>query len=727
MKKCGLFIFGLLLSIIAIAQSGTQKISLSDVLSGQFHAKSVSGISSMKNGEEYSLKVGLKIVKQSYKTGKEVGVLFDLALIEDAPINNFSDYVLNEDESKLMVAANSKKKYRHSKTRDYFVYSIEKKTFEALSENGQQQEAAFSPDGTRIAFVRNNNIFIKDLRFGTEKQITADGEFNKIINGVPDWVYEEEFAFSKAFEWSPDGRFLAFLRFDESEVKEYSFPVYEGASPEKVENELYPGSYRFKYPKSGEKNSVVTVHVFDVKNNATKEMDLTDEKDYYVPRIKWSQASDKLCIFKLNRHQDKMEYYFANPQTTICTLFHTEKNERYISENNLDHFYFIQNKWFVTLSEKDGYNHAYLYRLDGTLVKQLTKGEFDVTDFYGYDAKRKVFYYQAAAKSPLQREVYVTDLSSKKNRVLTPVEGTNRVIFSHNFNYYVHYFNSATVPMVVTVANNKSEVQRTLEDNKLLKSTVSNYQFNPKEFFTFSTSEGISLNGWMVKPLNFDAQKKYPVLMIQYSGPGSQQVLDKWTLGWEHALASEGYLVACVDGRGTGARGEAFKKSTYMQLGHLESDDQIEAARYLGALDFVDESRIGIWGWSYGGFMSALCLSRSNVFKIGIAVAPVTHYKFYDSVYTERFMRTPKENLNGYDTYAPLNLADSLSGRLLLVHGTADDNVHYQNTIEYAERLVQAGKQFEMQVYNNRNHSIYGGKTRAHLYTRKMDFIKAYL
>ncbi len=708
-------------------ESKVKTVTLEDVVSSRFTAKSVRGFRSMNDGQFYTLQEGNQINKYSYKTGSKAETIFDLSEIKNPGFSHFSDYVFSDDESILMVYTNTQKIHRHSHKSDYFVYNIKKKTLEALSENGPQQEASISPNAQRIAFVRQNNLFVKDLRFGTEKQITTDGEFNKIINGIPDWVYEEEFEFTRGFEWSPDGRFIAFLKFNEQAVKEYSFPLYMGASPTIAANELYPVSYKFKYPKAGETNATVSVHTYDTNNRVIKMMNLPEDDDYYIPRIRWTQSSDKLCIVRLNRHQNKMTFYLANPMTAICKLFLTEESDTYISESVFDQFQFIEDNWFVTMSEKDGYNHIYLYGLDGRLIKQVTKGEFDVTDFYGYDAKNKLFYYQAAGRSPLQREVYAIDLKEKQKQIITPMEGTNKAVFSSSFSYYLHDFTASEVPRIVTVKNNKGETLRVLEDNSKLIKELEDYKSSKREFFSFTPSHGIELNGWMVKPINFDPKKKYPVLMVQYSGPGSQKVLDEWNFGWEQVLSNDGYIVACVDGRGTGARGETFKKCTYMELGHLESDDQIEAAQYLGSLDYIDETRIGIWGWSYGGYMAALCLSRSNIFKIGIAVAPVTHWKYYDSIYTERFMRTPKENIGGYDKYSPLELADQLSGRLLLIHGSADDNVHYQNTMEYAERLVQAGKQFEMQIYTNRKHGISGGNTRMHLYQRKIDFIKTYL
>lgn len=712
------------------AQLGTKQVTLEEVIaSGVFFEKGIAELRSMNDGIHYTvLEQGKRIVKYSYRSGQAVETIFDVdaKLLEDAKLGRISGYAFSDDEKFILVYKNVEKIYRRSYTAEYYVYDVRRKRVEPIEQGKRQQMATFSPDGIRVAFARDNDLFIKDLRFGTILQITDDGERNAIINGIPDWVYEEEFATNKSFEWSPDGKFLAYIRYDEREVPEFSFTLFNGMAPSLTENELYPGSYRFKYPKAGDPNSKVSVHVYNTENRMTHEMKFDENDDIYIPRIRWSATAENVAIFWMNRRQDKFRILFANPKSGVSHIVFEEINDRYINDNNLDFVTFLpDNQHFVLLSEKDGFNHIYLYKNTGNLVKQITNGSFEVTDYYGYDTKTQLFYYQAASKSPLQREVLAVDLKGKKRLVLAGDDGTSSAKFSSNFGYFIKEYSSAKAPKTISVCGADGKTVRVIQNNEELKKRLEEYRFNPKEFFTFKTSDGVSLNGWMVKPIGFDPSKKYPVLMVQYSGPGSQEVLDNWRFGWEHFLAHRGYLVVCVDGRGTGGRGEEFKKCTYMRLGDLESLDQIETARYLSRQSYVDAANIGIWGWSYGGFMSSLCLSRgSGAFKMGIAVAPVTHYKFYDSIYTERFMRKPGENPRGYDDFAPLNLAAKLEGELLLCHGMADDNVHFQNAAEYAEALVQAGKQFDMQFYTNRNHSIYGGNTRMHLYTRMFNFME---
>ncbi len=715
----------LVVPLFSFAQK--QTVSLEDITAkGTFYARSVHGLTSMSDGIHYTtLEDGKRIVKYQYATGKKVADIFDLAQMGDeCEIKRIEGYEFNGDETKLLVYTNSEYIYRHSFKANYFVYDLNYKELKPLSEGGKQQIASFSPNGEMVAFVRDNDLFLSKLKFGTESAITSDGEFNKIINGMPDWVYEEEFGFNKAYDWSADSKEIAFIRFDESNVKEFAFPLYQASYPNNEEYSLYPGQYKFKYPKAGQDNSVVSVHVFNIKNRTTKTMDIGEETDIYIPRVRFTKTEGQLGIIKLNRHQNFLQLMIANTGSGVCNTVFTDRNEHYIGEDVLDNLQFMEDgKHFVYVGEMDGYNHIYLYTMAGRKVRQVTSGEWDVTDYLGYNASTRMFYYQAAAQSPMQREVYAVRNDGKKKVKFSTVPGTNKASFSDGFKYYINYLSNTTTPILVTLHDGKGKQIRVLEDNKALNDRVAQFKISPKEFFSFKTSEGIELNGWMVKPLDFDESKAYPVLMTQYSGPNSQQVLDRWGIGWEQYLAAKGYMVACVDPRGTGARGEAFRKATYMKLGKLESDDQIEAAKYLGSLPYVDASRIGIWGWSYGGFMSSLCLSKSDVFKVGIAVAPVTNWRYYDTVYTERYMRKPQENKNGYDDNSPINHADNLSGRLFLIHGTSDDNVHFQNVMEYVDRLVQAGKQFDMFAYPNRNHSIYGGNVRNHLYRMKADYL----
>jgi dipeptidyl-peptidase-4 len=718
----------LILVSISITVFSQKKIELKDVISDRiFSQKTISGLRSMNDGMSYTtLEDDNKIVKYSYKTGEKVEVLFDLSKIESAGFSKFSDYTFSDNETKILFTTKKQSIYRHSFTAEYFIWNLTTKEMTPLSANGDQQLATFSPDGERVAFVRNNNLFIKSLKFGTESQVTRDGKTNEIINGAPDWVYEEEFSFNKAFEWSPDSKFLAFVKFNETEVPMFNIPMFQGQNPELKEYQLYPGNYSYKYPKAGEKNSVVTVHVYDLKSKSSVTAEVGNDTEQYIPRIKWTADASDLAIMKVNRLQNKLDIVLANPFTGDTRAFFTEKNKRYISEDFYDDFIFLpDNKYIVLNSERNGYSHLYLYDRQGIEIKQLTSGNFDVTKFYGFDPVKKVFYYQAAKESPLRREVYFVSLDGKKSEKLSTQIGTNEADFSTGFKYFINYFNNAETPNLITLHDQSGKIIRTLEDNSDLKKLLKEYSISKKEFFTFKTSEGIELNGWMLKPSNFDPAKKYPVLMTQYSGPNSQKVLDSLEVGWHDYLAQEGFVIACVDPRGTAARGEEFRKITYMQLGKYESDDQVEAARYLGTLPFVDKNNIAIWGWSYGGFMAALCMEKgADVFKAGISVAPVTNWRFYDSVYTERYMRTPQENLDGYDDNSPLSHAEKIKGNYLLIHGSADDNVHFQNTMEFTERMVQSGVQFDMAVYTNRNHGIKGGNTSMHLYTKMTSFLK---
>ena len=620
--------------------------------------------------------------------------------------------------------------YRHSFTAEYYIWNSVTQELERLSDKGAQQLATFSPDGDRCAYVRDNNIFIKNLKFGSTSQATDDGEKNKIINGSPDWVYEEEFSFNKAIWWSPDSKFLAFLRFDETEVPEFTMPIYAGEKPTFQENSLYPGEETFKYPKAGEKNSVVQAKVYEVRSKTAITVDTGEDTNIYIPRLSWTPNSNDLVVMRLNRHQNKLDVMYANPYTGDTRPILTEKNDRYVDESFLDDFTFLENGNFVITSERNGWSHLYLYDNQGFELAQLTEGNFDVTDFYGYDEDKKLYYYQAAAESPLRREVYFISQDKKKKGKLSKLQGTNSVVFSKNFNYYINYFSNSKTPDLITLHENKKQEQiRILQDNTILKNTLVSMNIPQKEFFTFKTSEGVELNGYMIKPTNFSASKKYPVLMTQYSGPNSQQVTDSWgRVGWNEYLAQQGFLVVCVDPRGTAARGEDFRKITYQQLGKYESTDQVETAKYLGTLPFVDKNNIAIWGWSYGGFMTLLSMEKGGeLFKAGISVAPVTSWRFYDSVYTERYMRTPQENPEGYDDNSPLSHAGDIKGRLLIIHGSADDNVHAQNTFEMTEKMVQEGVQFDMAIYTNRNHGIRGGNTSIHLYTKMTNFLNEQL
>jgi dipeptidyl-peptidase 4 len=730
MKKSGLTLLAWLIAVVVQAQTN-QKISLEDIFTqGTFRTESVKGLRSMNDGEHYTtLEEDRKVVRYSYRTGQQVNVLFDLSKIEKAPLTYFTDYELSDDETKILLTTKSKKIYRHSYTAEYYIWNSVTEDLTALSDKGAQQLATFSPDGERVAFVRDNNLFIKNLKFGNESQITYDGKKNEIINGAPDWVYEEEFGFNKAFWWSPDSKFLAFIRFDETKVPEFSMLMYADESKGQNGNSPYPRIETFKYPKAGETNSTVSVMSYELYSRLTMKVDIGSNTDIYVPRLKWTPDSKDLVVMRFNRLQNQLDVLYANPYTGESRPIYTEKNERYVDEDFLDAFMYLEDGRFVVFSERDGWRHLYLYDRLGFEQGQLTRGNFDVTEFYGYDPSQKVFYYQAAAESPLRREVYFTSADGKKKGKISASEGTNRANFSKNFNYYVNYYSSSQTPSLITLHDKKNKLIRTLQDNTVLKNKLQAYAFPKKEFFRFTTSEGIELNGFMIKPVNFNESQRYPVVITQYSGPNSQKVKDEWeNIGWNHYLAQEGFIVVCVDPRGTAARGEDFRKSTYLQLGKYESDDIVETALFLGALNYVDKDNIGIFGWSYGGFMTLLSMQKGGeLFKAGIAVAPVTNWRFYDTIYTERFMRRPQENADGYDDNSPLTHAGDIKGRLLIVHGSADDNVHAQNTYEFTERLVQEGVQFDMAIYVNRNHSISGGYTTMHLYNRMTNFLKEQL
>lgn len=708
-----------------------EKVTLKDVAQGTYRAKNIYGLRPMLDGEHYTQISADKkrIVKYSFKTGKEVGTVFDVTTARDCNLKSFDDYIMSPDERLILIQTETKPIYRRSFTAVYYIYTVKNNKLEPLSNNGPQQTPLFSPDGYQIAFVRNNNIYLVKLLFGnSESQVTKDGEFNSVLNGIPDWVYEEEFGFNRAFDFSADSKMIAYIKFDESAVKKFSFPWYKGMSPEKSEYEYYTGAYEYKYPKAGEVNSKVSVHSFDIKSRVTRKIDLPLDEDGYIPRIKFTSDPEKLAIMTLNRHQNRMDLYMANPRSGVCKLTVRNEDEKYVKESAYANIAFYPEN-MVMMSEKDGFNHLYLYTIGGNQVKQITKGEFEVTEFLGWNQKTGDFYYTGYDNSPLRTAVFKVNKKGEVTK-LSQRTGTNSAIFSTNLNYYINTFSNISTPTLITINNNKGKEIVTLLDNEELKENIKSLNMPSKEFFTFKTSQGTELNGWIMKPANFDSSRKYPVIMHQYSGPGSQQVIDRWGIGsfgdagmFEAYMCDKGYIMVCVDGRGTGGRGAEFEKCTYMYLGVKESQDQVETARYLGTLPYVDGNRIGIWGWSFGGYTTLMSMSDgTGAFKAGVAIAAPTCWKYYDSVYTERFMRTPKENGEGYDAGSAIERAENLKGSLLLIHGTADDNVHYQNCAEYSEALVQAGIQFDMQVYTNRNHSIFGGNTRNHLMTRVSEF-----
>lgn len=730
MKKLSI-LFLLCLLVQVVPAQGSKALDLKEITSGKFRAEGIQGVIPMADGEHYTQMnaEGTQIIKYSFRTGQQVEVVFDVAKARECTFKRFDGYTFSPDGSKILIRTETQPIYRHSYKAVHYLYTIKRNIVEKLSEGGPQQSPVFSPDGNMVAFVRDNNIFLVKMLYGnSESQVTEDGKFNHVLNGIPDWVYEEEFSFATALEFSPDNTMLAFIRFDESEVASFTFPIFAGQAPHYSALETYPGAYTYKYPKAGEANSKVSVHTFDIKSKVTRKMKLPLDPDGYIPRIRFTQDAAKLAIMTLNRNQNRFDLYFADPRSTLCKLVLRDESPYYINESVFDNIMFYPQN-FSFISEKDGYSHLYWYSIGGNLVKQVTKGKFEVKRFIGWDAATNTFYFESNEESPLRTAVYKTD--KKGGRIkLSEKAGTNSAIFSSNLKYFMNTYSNLQTPAVITLNDNTGKVLKTLVTNQKLKETLAQYQLPKKEFFTFRTSQGTELNGWMIKPADFNESKKYPVLLYQYSGPGSQEVVDKWGIGgdrggigWDAYMASKGYVIVCVDGRGTGGRGAEFAKCTYLNLGVKEAQDQVETAKHMAAQPYVDKSRIGIWGWSFGGYMTIMSMSEGTpIFKAGAAVAAVTDWRFYDTVYVERFMRTPQQNAEGYKAGSAFTRAANLNGRLLLVHGMADDNVHFQNCAEYSECLVQADKQFDMQVYTNRNHGIYGGNTRYHLFTRLTEF-----
>ncbi len=705
-------------------------LSLKDITSGKFAPKGLGSITALDDTESYAQvsKDGKQVVKCSFRTGKQTGVLFDVNNTVGEKIDSFDDYILSPDETKMLVQTKTQKIYRRSFTAVYYIYNIASRKLEKLSDYGPQQVPVWSPDGKQVAFVRDNNIYLVKLLYGNaESQVTKDGKRNEIINGVPDWVNEEEFAFNTALAFNADGSMICWIKYDEKDVPQYSLQMFKGMKPENQQYAEYPGLYTYKYPKAGQKNSTVAVYSYDIQSHQTRKLQVPVEADGYVPRLFPTADPEKMIAFTSNRHQDELCIYAVNPRSTVAQLLIKEKNAKYVPGEVIDNTK-ITASHILLPSDRDGYMQLYLYSLNGSLQKKVTTGNFDVTDVYGYDEATGNTYYQAAGKDPMNREVYVTGKNGKTECIASR-DGWNSATFSKGFKYFVNRWSDNSTPFEYTLRTSGGKRTAAVNDNAELKALLKTYDLPQKEYFSFTTSEGVKLNGVMVKPRGFDPNKKYPVIMWQYSGPGSQQVVNSWSVGsmgqgclYDAYLAERGFIVACVDGRGTGGRGADFMKCTYLKLGDLESKDQVEAAMYLGSLPYVDKDNIGIWGWSYGGFNTLMSMSEGrSVFKAGVAVAPPTDWRFYDTIYTERYMRTPNENPTGYDIN-PIKRAENLHGSLLICHGLADDNVHPQNTFEYTEALVQADKDFRMNVYTNRNHSIYGGNTRNHLLRQIADF-----
>jgi len=703
----------------AVAQ---QQITLQEIWGGAFRAKGMDDLNAMRNTNQYTVlnyngtSKTSQIDLYDFASLNKVGTIIDSKNFSE--LDGIDSYTFSPDEKKVLIATGTQPIFRHSFLADYFIYDIAKKSLTKLLAY-KLQEPTFSADGSKVAYVRDNNIFIYDINSQKVDQVTTDGRQNAVINGVTDWVYEEEFAFVRAYDWNRTGDKIAYLRFDETQVPEFSMDVYGG--------NLYPQQYRFKYPKAGEKNSDVSLFIYDIKTGVSKQIALRNYNDFYIPRLKWTNDAQTLSVQVMNRHQNNLDLIFVNGNTGATKVVLNEKDKAYIDVT--DNLTFLNDNSFIWTSEKDGYNHIYQYNRDGKLINQITKGSWEVTAYYGFDGKTGNIFYQSVENGSINRDVYRININGKNKVRLTPHAGTNKATFSPNFEFFINSYSSVTEPTSYTLHNAKDgKVVKAIVDNNALKAKLAAYDLPKKEFSVITTEKGHQLNAWIIKPANLDPNKKYPVLMYQYSGPGSQQVNNEWHGSddyWFMMLAQQGYVVACVDGRGTGYKGAEFKKVTYKQLGKYEVEDQIDAAKVIGKYSYVDPARIGIFGWSYGGFMSSNCILKGNdVFSLAIAVAPVTTWRFYDSIYTERYMQTPQENPSGYDDNSPINHVNRLKGDYLLIHGSADDNVHVQNTMMMVEALVQANKQFDWAIYPDKNHGIYGGKTRLQLYTKMTNFIK---
>lgn len=711
------------LLFLVAAVFGQQKITVENIYGGTFKAKGMDELQSLKNTDQYTVlnvdqaSRSMQIDLYDFATLKKVANLIDTKNHKELS-NGIDSYTFDASEKKILIACNTNKIFRHSFTADYFLYDIASKSLIKLFDF-QVQEPTFSPDGTKIAYAKENNLYVYDVASKKSTAITTDGKKNAVINGITDWVYEEEFAFVRAFDWSKDSEKIAYIRFDESAVPEFSMSMFH--------KDLYPTVETFKYPKAGEKNSVVSLHIYDVAANAIKKVDLGNYNDFYIARLQWTNDNNVLSAQVLNRHQDNLDLLFVDGTTAAAKVVLNEKDKAYVDVT--DNLTFLKDNSFIWTSEKDGFNHIYVYDKSGKLKNQVTKGNWEVVSYYGFDEKNKTIFYQSTENGSINRDIYRIGLDGKNKLRLTTKVGTSTATFSPNFQYFINTFSSNLQPTTYTLNEAKTgkEIQ-VIENNQALADKLKSYNLPAKEFFVLKTAKGNELNAWILKPKDFDPSKKYPVFMYQYSGPGSQQVNNDWNNSddyWFLSLTQQGYIVACVDGRGTGFKGADFKKVTQKELGKYEVEDQIDAAKVLGAYPYVDASRIGIFGWSYGGFMASNCIFQGNdVFKMAIAVAPVTNWRFYDSVYTERYMQTPQENASGYDQNSPINHVDKLKGKFLLIHGSGDDNVHVQNSMQMMEALIQANKQFDSQIYPDKNHGIFGGKTRIQLYNKMTNFIK---
>ena len=724
------------LCLACLSVYGGGKLDLKAITKGEFSQETMTAVRPSADGETYTQisANGKQIVSYSFRTGKQESVVFDVATARGGQVSRVDNYIMSPDGRRILIQTQTKPIYRRSFTAVYYIYDIRNNKLEPLSDGGPQQTPIFSPDGNQIAFVRDNNIFLVKLLYdNAESQVTKDGKRNEVLNGIPDWVYEEEFSTNSSMVFSADSKQIIWIRYDETDVKQYSLQLYKGLAPEKTDYAEYPGAYTYKYPVPGQVNSKVSVYSFDIKSHQTRRIELPLDADGYIPRIKATSDPTKIAIFTLNRHQDMLRIYMANPLSTVCQLAIEDKVDKYIKEETFEEVKFTD-KHILLPSERDGYNHLYLYNLNGQLLRQVVKDKYVVQHVYGFDEQTGDVYFAANPNGPTDQQVMVAHANGK-TEVLSQKPGVNNAVFSSNFKYFINTWSDLNHPVQYTLCQNNGKVLQTLIDNQELVQKLSDYDLGTKELFSFTTSEGVQLNGWMVKPKDFNPAKKYPVIMYQYGGPGNQQVFNQWGIGMsgsgailEQYLCQQGYLCVCVDNRGTGGRGAEFEKCTYLRLGELEARDQVETALWLGSQSYVDKERIGIWGWSYGGWNTLMSMSEGRpVFKAGVAIAPPTCWRYYDSIYTERYMRTPNENKAGYDEVNPIARVSQLNGALLLCHGLADDNVHYRNTAEYVEALVQADKDFRQLVYTNRNHSIFGGNTRNHLFRQAVNHFNATL
>ncbi|MCI0750815.1 MAG: S9 family peptidase [Flammeovirgaceae bacterium] len=708
------------LLFVAFYSFGQKQLTIEDFTTRPvFIQKSVTGINWMKEGKFYTSQDGNKIVKYDIATGQPVETIVDGATL--TPALEIDDYSLSGDEKKILIETGHESIYRRSSKAEFYIYDIPTKTLKRLSPNGKQSYATFSPDGSKVAFARNNNLFFVDLATGIEEPVTADGKFNHIINGSTDWVYEEELSFAQAFYWSPDGKKLAYYRFDESNVKEYNMQKWNKGA-------LYPEDYTYKYPKAGEDNSLVEIWIYDVATKQKVKADIGSEKDIYIPRVMWTQNPNMLSIRRMNRLQNTLEILHADAATGKSSLIFTEKRDTYYDIDYTDDLIYLNDgKQFILTSERSGYKHAYLYTITGSLVKQITNGEWEAVQVVGFDEKTKTLYYISTEGNYLDRYFYSISLDGKKKMKLTPSSGTHAINMSADYQFYIDYHHNSTQPLVVSLFQTKgNKLVKVLESNDALKKTISEYALPTKESFKYPSADGSTqLDGYMLKPINFDASKKYPVLVYQYSGPRAPSVRNGWgERGWHYLLVQKGIIVVVIDTRGTGYRGEKFTKQTYKQLGKFETEDLVAGGKYLGTLSYVDKDRLGIWGWSFGGYTTSLVMTKgAGTYKLGIAGAPVTTWRYYDNIYTERFLQRPQDNPTGYDENSPVKFADKLQGKFLLIHGTGDDNVHFQNSVALEEALILAGKQFRSHFYPDQAHGFRGGKINHHLYTLMTEFV----